>query len=244
MNTQALKRNIFIAFMFLVPCFSSLGQECKGLLLDYIDRMSGIGLPDNKKVYYLHFYTKYVPWDSKKNRLPDVDAKIYLAKDLYFYESNLLSIYSDPQDFICTYPGQKKIYWSKGNSAKNKEKMEAVLAKAQKEIVSKGSLLWCKDSIINNKMYAVMSIAVPYAFEVNHKITKVTYYYSKSERQLKKSIIYYSRQHDIKSQTIEYEETDFNYRNLKTQRARDIVFDSKGQPRSKYKMYSIIDNRK
>ena len=82
MKTLTLQRKIVVVLIFLLPCFSMLGQDCKGLLLDYINRMSSVGSPDNKKIFYLHFSIKYALWDLKKGRVPDVDAKIYLGRKI------------------------------------------------------------------------------------------------------------------------------------------------------------------
>lgn len=235
---------VIIYFYFLVVCHNVFGQDCKGLLLEYIDRISGTKLTDEKRIYYLHFKVSYNLWDTKKPQLPDLDSKIYLGKNLYFYESNLLSIYSDKKDFICVYPSQKQIICSDAKNENNKEKMETMLSQAQKEIVVKGKLIRCADTLINDVSTIIMTILVPPGLESNYKMTKVTYYYSVNKKQLNKVIIFYSKQHTIKSQTIIYEEINFNYKETKFQRAHDLVFDRNEHLKSKYKTYSIIDNRK
>lgn len=235
---------LMFVLCFAFPALLS-SQDCRKLLIDYITQMASFKKPDNNNVYYLHLGISTRLRDKSSAPVPYVDAKLYLTKDASFFESGVISVYSDLTDLICLDHNRKQIIRTKGGDAASMQNYSVEqLVEMQKNLIEGGDIVTCVDTVINSvKTKLIVLVASP-EVRTGLKVSMVTYYYLPDKEMMGKVRIDYVFEHVVNNQVIEYKDIDFRYSQWKTYKAASLVFDNAGRIKSKYAQYSLIDNRK
>lgn len=236
-------RKAYLILYLIITCVILHGQDCNELLMSYISEMESYQKPINSKVYFMHIYISSVPAYNSTIRIPDVDSRMYITEKAYFYDSDIISIYGDSKEIIYLNHNQKQIIRTNPGEMGNNQAIKIdALSKMQQELVSTGSILGCRDTVINTVKNKIITLVPSREIQTKYKINRLTYNYLSEADRIGKVKIEYANQSTLSSQTIEYKELSFDYPQWKYSSANSIVFDNAGKVRSKYAKYSLIDN--
>jgi hypothetical protein len=225
-------------------CLSSLlsAQECKEQLKQYFNQMNSINNPEKGVVYFLNISFEYSYWNPKKN-MPINNVQISFSSDVYNYESVYFSVYTDRRDLFYVDKLQKTIIHSKGNlNAISLGELKDVITRVQFELLDKGRISTCKDTLIDKKQYLFIEVTSGKELNEKSKIDRMVYLLSGTkEMKVDRVYYYYTKKNLMKSLIITYNEIDFNYKKKKLQKVNDVFFDSNGHLKSDFKGFTYSE---
>ncbi len=249
MNVEKIYRRLFIfsalVLMGIIHPENGKGQDCKKILLDYIQKSKTYyAKPDSVKVYCIEMITEVVFTAESGNKSTSNDTKMYFQGDKMFYQSGYVSMYMDKENTFTIIHPQRTIVWNKGNM--KADKIREMTANAVQDTLFKYSTVAsCKDSKDPSGKTLKEIILTPYkSSKILSTVQSVVYYYDMKEDRLYRSEIYYKGKSQKLRESTTYKMVDYNYKKKSLQAsAMSEVFDSKGRLLTIWKGYELLDQR-
>lgn len=229
-----------VANMFFAPRLNGQQSNCKAPILAYVEKNAKVSPPTGNTVYYLHYTvkTEYYP----KVNTPSTESfvKVLRSKNVVFYESNKLSVYTDGKESVAVIPDLKKVIVD--SSAFNPMEKENIqnLSSFEDKLIRNARVVSCttKDD--------VMTVVLKPSEEdrKKHRLDKMEIIYSLKEERIQQVTNHHTEESPVKKQTVVYHAMDYNYKGKVASSAYSKVFSSYNKLRESYSGYEIIDKRK
>jgi len=214
--------------------------DCRKLLLDYLERMEGVGGPLEGKVYHLRYRmeTEFTP-----NTGMDVqinNTEVLTSKERIMVHDQKMSVFGDRENIFVVLPQQKRIYWNRSDPRIFKEMdAHAQLLEVQRSLLNSAKAMECsladEDQII-----ITVEPNLEFAKRANLVLQKITYD-TKEHRVLKVENLYDGKS-KIKRQVITYYVLDFDSAKKINPPIAELFKGNSLKPL--YRDFEIIDNRK
>lgn len=215
-------------------------KDCTKLMDEYRDKMKKIDKPKEGQVYLMDMHYSFITPDSLISNRNNLDVKYYLTKDLSYYKSNKMDMYSDSKDFIIATHPNKSILWNNSIAKDSTWKdITKVGLKINDSLISYLKIAGCRT--VEDKIHVTMAFTGDYQKKV--KIKSVNYIFNKENRMLKKVVINYIPNSKMVRSEITYNKLDFNYAISENKTAREFVFENSSRLKKNYAGYKVIDNR-
>jgi hypothetical protein len=233
----------FILIVFLKITFFACGQDCKELLRNSFHWQNAIQAPTKGVVYYLDMTYTFNFWGKSQNQTI-INTKICLADNFYLLESEMHLVYSDNENFFLVDLNNRTIIKRPSvKDVKPQEGFEEQILGLQQNLIERGRMTSCLDTLINEEQQRFISIIPENEVTDNMMVSKVSYFISSSNTPvLKKVIILYKPTHNVKTLVASYNSINLNYQDLKSDKAIDYIYDSNGKLKSRFRNYRIVED--
>ncbi len=229
--------------LIVFPCLG-IGQEkpssedCKKIVLRYLQRMETVDAPEEGEVYHLKYRTKTQFPKELGISSTETSTEIFSGKNqLALYDQKML-VFGDDDHILVVIPEHQKIYWN-SSDPKIFDDVSAYKKslKIQRALFDSAIEVSCEDK------NGLMSIKVRpgHDFALKTKLVEQQITYSTREDRVVKVDNLYGKSSKIKKQSIAYEILDFNSPRKITAPITALFKDNELRP--EYKGFQIIDNR-
>ncbi len=238
-------RSILLLTGLLLFSFLNLKgqQECKQLLVKYLEEISVPDIPENDKVYFLHalyeydFYEKYNISDFNS------EVKVIVSKNQAIYETPQISYYNDTTDLFVAYHSMNRIIWSDGVQNPNASMQKMDILEIQKKLIESGTITYCKKTRVNKRKYKKIELSFKSEVQQEVHIYKMSFLYDLKSESLKEMWVYFTNDQKLRTQKITINTINFDYKDWYPTPVKDLIFDEKGNLNSRYSYYHLISNK-
>lgn len=231
--------NVILGFLFT---FIGSGDECKQLLINYLEKSQSISVPDEGATYFLQMSMTYKANPLIKGTADmQITNQMYLTSDQSIFVSGQIDVYQDQSEIFVVIHSQKKIIRSKAVK-RNKEMFTEHLNLAQRSILDSAASYTCSSKVSGGQTYTILNIKPKDTFRQKTNIFSVAFHFNELGTLISQTINYTAKAEYL-FQEIVYESLDLDYKKWKSKKLTYYIFDQKGTLLPSFSGYALIDNR-
>jgi len=152
-------------------------------------------------------------------------------------------IQDDKEVFVVNYLSRSILRNNKATNNQTDKFKNIAIAKG-KLLVDSSLVKASLDTIIGQNSFDYFVLKPNKYIKAQYKIESVKYLFYKGNKQLYKAVVDFKKGYELKTYVIVFNKVEHNFKGFNLKKVKDRYVDKKGNVRSEFKQYTLIDNRK
>lgn len=198
-----------------------------------------------KKNEVIHLdFTVTCTYLSKQQSVKSSIGHIYISSKIEYVTNNEMEFIQDDKEvFVINYLSKSILRNNK--AAKNQsDKFKNIAISKGKLLVDSSLVKASLDTIIGQTGFDYFVLKPNQYIKAQYKIESVKYFFYKGNKQLYKAVVDFRKGYTLKTYVIVFNKVEHNFKGINLKKVKDRYVDTKGNIRSDFKQYTLIDNRK
>lgn len=243
-----MKRPLFYSIVFVLligVCGFVQGpteQGCKSIVLDCIHEMASYSDLKKGKSYFVEMEQK-ITYNPKLSSQPQTLVKTVMAVQpgKMLYENEYVSMYVDEDEAFTVLHPQSKILQQKG-IGKNYDQSEKIkrVAEIQDSLVRTGTVIFCRKAKDNPSLTELAIEPAP-GVKKQLNLIRIRFKVDAQEKKIYEVVNVFGENSLKMREVTSYKEVNFDYQGKIFTKARNKIYDSKGNLKTAFRYFELID---